>query len=234
MILKEGNKNKKVLKAYQGNWYYRYPVKTRVILAEDNFDEIIDQYLSAFLEKGDHVGIAESVLAITQKRVYKFSEIRYGFLAKFLSKFVKKSSAGIGLGTPQTMQLAIQEVGVLRILLAAFFSALGKLFGLRGIFYKIAGEKVRGIDGPTENTIPPYNEYASLIPKNPDQVIKRLEEKFRDKDIHFYIVDANDLGVNLIGKYPKASVHFMKEMFRDNPLGQSHESTPFLIVRRKR
>ena len=233
MIKKEGNNNKKVTKEWNGISFFRYPVQTKTVLEGDNLIEILHTYCDDFLEDGDVIGIAESLIAVTQGRAYKFSEIKYGFFAKLLSHFVTRTPSGIGLGTPQTMQLAINEVGIMRILFAAFIAAITKPFGIKGMFYRIAGERVRGIDGPTENTIPPYNEYASLLPKKPNKVVRELEKEFSEKHIKFCIVDANDIGVNLVGKYSKDFSLLMKEMFLDNPLGQGSESTPFLIVRKK-
>jgi hypothetical protein len=37
---------------------------------------------------------------------------------------------------PETMEMALRECGRLRILFAAFISAVGKLFGVRGWFYR--------------------------------------------------------------------------------------------------
>lgn len=231
MILKEGNTNKEVNKQYLDKIFARYPVKTRTLDENDVLIDILHEYLDNFLEKGDIVGIAESVISVMQKRAYKFSEIKYGFFAKLLSRFVTRTPAGIGLGTPQTMQLAINEVGLCRVLFAAFLSAVTRPFGLRGVFYRVAGARARGIDGPTENTIPPYNEYASLLPKNPNKVLRDLNMRFRDMEIRFCIVDANDLGVNMIGSYSKDFSLKMKSLFSDNPLGQGIESTPFLVCR---
>lgn len=233
MILKQGNKNKEVEKKWQGMTFYRYPVQTRTINDKDTIIDVIHEYCDDFLEEADVIGIAESVLAVIQKRAYKFSEIKYGFFAEILSSFVTRTPSGIGLGTPQTMQLAINEVGLLRILFAAAIASITKPIGLSGMFYRIAGDRARGIDGPTENTIPPYNEYASLLPKNPNAIIAELEIEFAEQNIHFCIVDANDIGVNLVGKYDPEFKDFMKTMFADNPLGQGSESTPLLICRKK-
>jgi hypothetical protein len=52
---------------------------------------------------------------------------------------VTRPGYGIGLGTPQTMQLAIDEVGAPRILFAAAASAVTKPFGIHGVFYRLAG-----------------------------------------------------------------------------------------------
>ncbi|MCD5389932.1 MAG: coenzyme F420-0:L-glutamate ligase [Candidatus Pacebacteria bacterium] len=231
MILKDGNKNKDLVKKWNDISFFRYPVKTKTIKKDDTLTDIIHEYCDDFIQDGDIIAIAESVISVTQNRAYKFSEIKYGFFAKLLSGFVTRTPAGIGLGTPQTMQLAINETGIFRILCAAGIAAITKPFGLKGMFYRIAGERARGIDGPTENTLPPYNKYASLLPKNPNKVLDDLRHSFSDKKIQFCIVDANDIGVNLVGKYNKNFALHMKSMFTDNPLGQGSESTPFLIIR---
>ncbi len=232
MIIKDGNNGKDLKKRYKDNYFFRYPVKTRVVRKDDNLITIIEEYCDSFIKDGDVIGIAESVISVMQNRAYKFNEIKYGFFAKLLSRFVTQTSSGIGLGTPQTMQLAINEVGIIRVLFAAFVSFITKFFGIRGVFYRIAGDRARSIDGPTANTIPPYNEYATLLPKNPNKILKDLENYFISKKIRFCIVDANDIGVNLVGKYKKDFSRFMRKMFSDNPLGQGDESTPFLIIRK--
>ena len=49
-------------------------------------------------------------------------------LAVLLSRFVTKTPHGIGLGIPETMEMALRGCGTLRILFAAFIGAIGKLF----------------------------------------------------------------------------------------------------------
>ena len=60
-------------------------------------------------------------------------------MGRTLSRFVLKLPTGVGLSSPWTMQLAIQEAGLPRILLAAVVSAVGKVIGKRGWFYQVAG-----------------------------------------------------------------------------------------------
>ncbi|MCK5588880.1 MAG: coenzyme F420-0:L-glutamate ligase [Candidatus Pacebacteria bacterium] len=233
-ILKNANDGKQLEKIFDGIIYRRYPVKTKVINYKDDLLKILENETNNFLEDGDVILIAESVVSISEGRAFKFSEIKYGKLAKFLSQFVTKTPAGIGLGTPQTMQLAINEIGYLRILFAFFISAITKPFGLKGMFYRIAGEKVRGIDGPTSSTIPPYNEYASLIPKKPKEFVKKAELYFKNKknlNLEFIIIDANDIGVNILGARNKKEKILGEFLASDNPLGQSDQSTPFLICK---
>ncbi len=224
------NEGKKLVIDADGVAYARLPVKTHVINAKDDIFKIVEQYALPHLKKGDIVFLSERIVAITQGRAFPIKEIKPSWLAKFLVKFVHKSPYGIGLGSPWTMELAIREAGILRILLAAFVSAITKPLGIRGLFYIIAGKTVAAIDGPCHYTLPPYNEYAKLGPKNPNKVARQLKERFQ---YDFVVIDANDLGVSVLGKSgPKINDDFCKKVFRDNPLGQSSQQTPIAIVRK--
>lgn len=224
------NEGKKLTIDVNGVSYVRLPIKTHVITGEDKILEIIERYIKPHLESGDIIFISERVVAITQGRAFPIKDIKPSWFAKFLVKFVHKSPYGIGLGSPWTMELAIKDAGILRILFAAALSAITKPFGIRGLFYIICGKSVAAIDGPCHYTLPPYNQYAKLGPKNPDKVAWQLKEKIGTDIV---VIDANDLGVAVLGKSSKdISERFAKEVFRDNPLGQSHEQTPLCIVRK--
>ena len=108
MSLKEGllpneGKNLKIETGF--GEYLRYPVKTHVVKSGDSLKEIVDTYVKPYLEEGDSVFISEKIVAISQGRAFKLEDIKVSPLAKFLSRFVQKTSYGIGLGMPQTMQL---------------------------------------------------------------------------------------------------------------------------------
>lgn len=210
--------------------YARYPVRTHVITDKDTISDVVLRYAKPHLAPGDFLFISERVVAITQGRAFPIKDIKPSRLANFLVKFVHKSPYGIGLGSPWTMELAIREAGVLRILFAAFMSALTKPFGMRGVFYKVVGKNINAIDGPCSYTLPPYNEYAKLGPKNPEKVARELKEKIGNDAV---IIDANDLGVAILGRSDKnITIDFAQAVFKDNPLGQSHEQTPLCIVRK--
>ena len=218
--------------------YQRFTLKTPLINKGDDIVKIFQTLAGEFIEDGDIVLVAESPIAISEGRAFEFSKIKYGFWAKFLSKFVKKTPAGIGLGTPETMQLAINEVGLSRILFAAFVSALTRKIK-PGLFYEIAGWRARGIDGPTSGTIPPYNGFATLTPAKPENFAKDFEERIFNslgKKIKVVVVDANDIGVNILSdrKYKdEVSLLAKNYLVADNPMGQGHESTPIVIARKK-
>jgi hypothetical protein len=155
-------------------------------------------------------------------------QIRPGFLARLLVRFVTRPGYGIGLGTPQTMQLAIDEVGAPRILIAAGASAVTKPFGIHGVFYRLAGRQAAAIDGPTSYTIPPYNQAATLGPTDPDGAALAIAAAVAAP---VAVIDANDAGCAVLGASPGVDRRLVQRLFADNPLGQALEQTPICLVR---
>ncbi|MGE5630455.1 MAG: coenzyme F420-0:L-glutamate ligase [Caulobacteraceae bacterium] len=227
--VKSAKKEKHPVIEYNGKKYLRIPVKTRVIVKEDNIVDVVKKYVQETVTEKDVVFISEKAVAITQGRAYPLSEIKPRPLAKFLSRYVTKTSAGIGLGIPETMEMALRECGVLRILFAAAVSFIGKIFGRKGDFYRVAGYKASSIDGPTPNTLPPYNKYVVLGPDKPDMVAKEISDNIKAE---VAIVDINDLGGNILGtSRPDMDRSKLVGILRDNPLGQCSEQTPIGIIR---
>ncbi|MGN0448150.1 MAG: coenzyme F420-0:L-glutamate ligase [Acutalibacteraceae bacterium] len=210
--------------------YSRLCIRTHVITDKDNIVDVAVKYAKPNLKDGDVLFITEKIVGCTQGRAIPLSEIHPRKLAVFLSKFVLKTPYGIGLAMPETMEMALQECGTIRILFAAGVSAVGKLIGKRGWFYKIAGEKARTIDGPCDCTLPPYNEYVSLAPLNPNEVSKEISKAIGCGVI---ITDINDLGGNILGvSSPDMDKDLYVKILKDNPLGQSSEQTPMGIIRK--
>jgi hypothetical protein len=209
--------------------YARHPVRSHLITATDDAAEVVRRYAAPLGEDVAVVAVSERMVAITQGRSHRMIDIRPGRLARFLVRFVTRPGYGIGLGTAETMQLAINEVGAPRILLAAAVSGLTKPFGVHGLFYRIAGPQAAAIDGPTSYTIPPYNESATLGPRDPNGAARLLAAAI-DKPVA--VIDANDAGVNVLGASPGVDRQLVRRLFADNPLGQSREQTPIAIVKR--
>ena len=210
--------------------FLRYPVRTHVVVSGDSIPKILDDYVRPYIQAGDMIFISEKIIAISQGRAFDIDDIEVSKLANILCKFVYKSPYGIGLGSPWTMELAIRDIGVPKILFAAFCSAVTKPFGVRGVFYKIVGDKGRAIDGPCDYTLPPYNHYAKLAPKDPDKVAAELEKHIGCKVV---VMDANDIGREILGvSDPSINIDMCKEIFRDNPLGQKSQQTPIAIIRK--
>lgn len=210
--------------------YNRHPIRTHVVTDKDSINDVCQTYAAPLLQDGDILFISEKCVACTQKRAIYMKDIKPRRLAVILSHFVTKTPHGIGLGIPETMEMALRECGTPRILFAAFIGAIGKLLGKHGWFYIIAGPKASSIDGPCHNTIPPYNECVVLGPLNPDETAADIAAHIGHPVL---IVDINDLGGNILGSSePALDRTLYARILKDNPLGQSHESTPMGIIRK--
>jgi len=208
----------------------RIPVKTGILTPQDDIGEVISKYALPLMQPGDILTISESPLAITQGRAIPVTEIKVTPLAKLLSHFVAKVPYGIGLGAPTSMQCAIEETGVPRILFAAFIGAAGKLLKRKGAFYKVAGMQAALIDAATTSPVPPYTDTVIKGPLHPEKVCAELHSRF---GYEFAVMDINDIGgCWMIGGSPGVSKHFIETVMKDNPQGQGDELTPFCIVRR--
>ena len=168
------NPGKQLVRTVDGVDYQRIPVKTHLITNTDDMADVVVRCAKDRMQEGDILFISEKAVACTQSRAIPMEDIRPRKLAVTLSRYVTKTPAGIGLGIPETMEMALQECGTLRILFAAFCSVIGKLLRRKGWFYIVAGPKARGIDGPTEGTIPPYDHYVVLTPWVPPAGWPRL------------------------------------------------------------
>lgn len=229
--MSEANDGKALTVTLEGESFARIPIRTRVVLPGDDLDAFIREYAADAVRAGDLLFVTEKIVAITQGRSYLVEEIQPRRLALFLSKYVTRTPYGIGLGMPETMEMALRECGTPRILLAAAVSAVTKAFGRKGDFYRIAGDKARAIDGPTSGTIPPYNKAVVLGPERPREVAQHLKALLGSV-CEVAVVDINDLGGNILGStVDKATERRLLAILKDNPLGQGHQSTPLGIVR---
>lgn len=242
------------LELNDGTLARRYPIQTAKFSKDSRMDEEIAGYVKQFFKDLDERGtnedrhatenrrwnftVSEKIIAIMQGRSWFVWEIKPSFAAKQLSRFVTRTPAGIGLGDPVTMQLAINEAGLARITYAAALGALGKLRGKRGVFYEHAGADVRAIDGPTEYSVYPSNVSAKLPPKDPDLVAAHLVDVIREvvpaRFVETFdgvvVMDANDIGRNVLGLAASREREHYEAQFADNPLGQGSQQTPMAVV----
>jgi hypothetical protein len=228
----QANEGKSLEVAVDGVTYERIPIKTHVVMRDDVLLDVVQKYAGSLVRDGDVLFVTEKIVGITQGRAFPLEEIRPRKLAVTLSKYVTKTSHGIGLGIPETMEMALRECGTPRILFAAAVAAVTKALGRRGDFYRIAGPKARAIDGPTKNTIPPYDSQVVLGPDRPNGVAADIKAAL-GKQLDVLVVDINDFGGNILGSTSTRAVDdLMVRVLKDNPLGQDRQSTPMGIIRR--
>ncbi|MBR2578614.1 MAG: F420-0--gamma-glutamyl ligase [Clostridia bacterium] len=218
--------------AVQGCEFERFAIQTHFIEQGESYLDVINKYVVPLYEQGDVLSISEKIISMCQNNTVNKSDVKLGFWAKFLSKFASSNSHGIAMDEPYKLQLAINLAGLPRILFACFCSAVTKLFGIKGVFYKIAGHEIDGIDGFYMNSsFDLYHNLALLNPKNPSKVCNEISDAF---NISSMIVDANDFEVNVLGKSDSLkgiSDEFLKLLIKDNPAGQSDELTPLILIK---
>lgn len=216
----------------QGQSYHRFAVQTDFVQIGDSYLELVRKYILPHYEEGDLLFISEKIISLSQQRVVKKSDLQVGFWAKTLSKFVMKTTAGYSVGNVYKMQLAINLAGLPRILFAAFCSAATKPFGVRGVFYKVAGHDINGIDGFYGGAFSEYEELGILNPERPAGVCQDISQ-LEGMGIQNSIVDANDLGCNVLAQSQNLSYteDEIRVLLKGNPAGQKNQCTPFILLK---
>lgn len=227
------NEGKNIEIEVNGKKYKRHAIKTRFVKQGESYIEIFKEYVLPIYEEGDIVSCSEKIIALCQNRVVKREELKIGFWAKLLSKFASHPTTGVGVGETIKMQYAIEKVGLLKVLWASFASAITKLFGKKGVFYKIVGQEVSGLDGFYDHVWAEYRDIGIENPENPDKVCNEIKETL---GISCMIVDANDLGQELLGTSDdiKERHEELLGMVKDNPAGQGREQTPIILIREEK
>jgi hypothetical protein len=217
--------------------YERLPVRTRLITLKDSdIMPLLNDYVKPYLKPGDILFISEKALTITQGRVVGMETIKPSRLARLLGRKVgnyygTEQFRGFGHGTAIAMQLFIEEAGYARVLFAAAVSAITRPFGIKGMFYRICGKRAKSVDCPMSFLILEYAHSVKLAPNDADGAARRIKKELGCETV---ILDANYRGAFSLGKSNRAITEkCIGEAFRDNPLGQSDEMTPFCILRKK-
>ncbi len=158
-------------------------------------------------------------------------EVKPGFWANLLWRFAGINHTGVGMHEPYKLQLVIDICGLPRVLLAVVCSAVTKLFGIHGVFYKVCGKGVGGIDGfYFRSSFDVYKQLALINPENPDEL---CDELYKETGIPVVLMDANDLQRDQLGKskdFPLTDDEIQDAM-QDNPSGQGDELTPLILIR---
>lgn len=226
------NEGKNVEIEVDSDIFMRHAIKTRFVKQGEDYIEVFKEYVSPLYEEGDIVSCSEKIIALCQNRVVKREEIKIGFWAKLLSKFASHPTTGVGVGETIKMQYAINKVGLLKVIWASIASAVTKLFGKKGVFYEIVGQEVSGLDGFYDKVWSEYRDIGIEMPDNPSLVCDDIKEKL---GISCMIVDANDLGQEILGK--SSDIEYteeqLKSMIKDNPAGQGKQLTPIILIRKK-
>lgn len=201
------------------------PIRTHLLSHLDDPVELVERYVSPHAKTGDVVTIGETPLAIMQGQWQHPSDVHPGWLAKRLCYYFMPTSS---LATACGLQTLVDLVGPWRVAFAFIGGAIAKkLLGQPGMFYQLAGEQARLIDDVT-GTLPPYDQFIVLGPRNPQQVVERIQQ---ETGLGAAIVDVNDLrAVKVLAKTADVSLEFLEDALITNPAGNADEQTPIVLL----
>jgi hypothetical protein len=210
----------------------KIPVRTHLVGYGDNAVEVVDKYTRPVRKAGDVILVTSKVVSLCQGRTVPFDDLRVGLWARVLWRFVSKPPYGFGaVGIPEKMQAAIDLVGLPRVLWAAFVSAVTKLWGRRGAFYKVAGHGVAEIDGTRRESFEPLIRLIVYGPAEGDALADAIKAR---TGCEAAIIDAGDYGnCDCLGHSAGLEPRWVESICTDNPLGQQLEQTPVGLVRVK-
>eukprot|EP00249_Psilotum_nudum_P017161 c26190_g1_i10 orf=144-1475(+) len=115
------------------------PIRTHLLSHLDNPKEVLSTYVLPHIEVGDVIAICETPLAIMQGRFRHPCGIYPSIVARLACRLFHPTSS---LATACGMQVLIDISGQLRVLFAVIIAVISRLFGIRGMFYRLAGKQV--------------------------------------------------------------------------------------------
>ena len=201
------------------------PLKTHLLGPLDNTIEVLRDYAGELVRPGDILTIGETPVAVIQGRYTHPSMVKPTWIARLLCRVFHPTSS---LATACGLQTLIDQVGPTRVILAWSIGLALKVVGLKGWFYRLAGEQARLIDDIT-GTTPPYDQTIVLGPADPVQLCQDAAEAL---GVSVAIVDVNDLGrVKVLASSSGCDEALLHRALRPNPAGNANERTPLVLVR---
>ena len=214
-----------------GMQYDRFAIQTHFVEVGEDQAELVRKYVLPLYQEGDVLAFGAKVMAMCTGNVRTKEQEKPGFWARLLSPHASETVAGIGMHDPYKLQLAIDMVGAPKVVFASIASALTKPFGVKGVFYKIVGPDVAGIDGfYYRSSFERYHDLALINNTNSVELCDDLEKK---TGIPTVLMDANDIDRNQLGKgtnFPLTDGQ-IQDALKDNPSGQGDELTPLILIR---
>lgn len=202
------------------------PIPTHILTPLDNPVSVVKRYVVNHAKPGDVVALSETPVAIMQEEWRHHAQVKPGWVAKRLCQFFYRTSS---MSTACGLQTLVDISGPVRVIFALAVGAIAKkLLGIPGVFYQLAGEQARLIDDVT-GTLPPYDQFIVLGPKNPQQVVDQIKQ---ETGLAAAIVDANDLkAVKVLAATSDVPSGFLEQALISNPAGNADEQTPVVLVR---
>ena len=185
----------------------------------------LERYGRDLIQPGDVLTIGETPLAVMQGRYHHPATVQPSMLARLLCRVFHPTSS---LATACGLQTLIDIVGPARVLTAWLAGSALKLVGVKGGFYRLAGDQARLIDDIT-GTTPPYDQTLVLGPDAPEHFCNRMAALL---GVGVAVVDVNDLGrVKVLAASRGCDEELLQRALRPNPAGNANERTPIVLVR---
>ena len=201
------------------------PIRTHLLGVLDDPAEVLRHYAGQMLQPGDVLTIGETPLAVIQGRYHHPETVEPSFLARLLCRVFHPTSS---LASACGLQSLIDVAGPARVLMAWLVGTALKLVGLKGWFYRLAGEQARLIDDIT-GTTPPYDQTIVLGPDQPAAFCNAMAAQL---GVAVAVVDVNDLGrVKVLASSRGCDEALLQRALRPNPAGNANERTPLVLVR---
>jgi hypothetical protein len=200
------------------------PIRTRLVGPGDDLAGLVAHAVGGIARPDDVIVIAETAVAIAQRRFVVAEFVRPSRLAYALAR---RAGALATINQPESLQIVIDMVGTRKVIVAGLAHVLGRLRGKRGVFYEMLGEAIAAIDGYT-GTLPPYERAIVLGPADPDGFCADLRARL---GYGFAIVDANDLRrAKALGVSPGLVRANVERALLANPHGNGDEQTPLVVL----
>ena len=201
------------------------PIKTHILGTLDDPIKVLKSYIPKDYLPTDIITIGESPLAIMQGEYIDFRTINISPLARLLCKGFHPTSS---LATACGMQTLINISGPTRVIISWLAGGICKSFGIKGMFYRLAGEQARLIDDIT-GTTPPYDKSIVLGPKDTQSFCIKASKELK---INVAVVDVNDLGrVKILSTSNIDNNEIIKRALNLNPAGNANQQTPLVLIR---
>tara|TARA_Y100001968_G_C19336714_1_gene707293 strand:- start:93 stop:1256 length:1164 start_codon:yes stop_codon:yes gene_type:complete len=202
-----------------------YPIKTHILGTLDDPINVLKSYKPNDCLPTDILTIGETPLAIMQGKYIDYRTINVSHFARLICKGFHPTSS---LATACGMQTLIDIYGPSRILFSWLIGGICKSFGIRGIFYRLAGKQARLIDDIT-GTTPPYDKSIVLGPTDTQSFCIKASKEL---NVNIAVVDVNDLGrVKVLSTNNTKNTEIIKRALISNPAGNANQLTPLVLIK---
>ncbi len=209
----------------RGRWT-REVVSTPWLEPGDDLAAVVAEHVVPLRDGAAFVVVTEKVVSLAAGLGVAATDITVGRTARFLSRRVRPRGDSLALSVPEKMQWVLDEVGVPRVLAAAVVSGATRRFTRAGLFYRIAGERARSVDG-VRGAYP----HTLLPPLTADLGATWCERISRRVGLPVAIVDMNDRGGSVRATSPGLDADLVAAIVADNPLGAGRAGTPIAVIR---